>query len=194
MPRKSPPPAPEDGGWSLDQFRPYLKVLARMQLSRKIQGKLDESDIVQQTLLQAHRALPAFRGGSEKELAGWLRQILAHNMAHALRDLHRDKRDIDRERSLEAKLNASSARLADWLANDHTGPVERAARNERLLALAAAVEALPDGQREAVELRYLHELPVSEIAERLERTVAAVAGLLHRGLAALKKSLSELEA
>jgi RNA polymerase sigma-70 factor (ECF subfamily) len=100
----------ETGDWTLERYRAYLRLLARMLLDPRLQSKLDPSDVVQQTLLQAHQARNDFRGRSEAELAAWLRQILARNLAHAVRDLGRAKRDIGRERSLEAALDASSAR------------------------------------------------------------------------------------
>ncbi len=174
-----------------ERFRSYLRLLARVQLPPRLRPKMDESDIVQQTMLQAHRALAAFRGRSEAEFAAWLRQILARNLSHALRDFTRDKRDVGKERSLEAAVDASSARLEGWLAADQTSIGAKAIRNERVLRLAEAIEALPDAQREAVELHYWHGWPVSEIAERLDRTPAAVAGLLHRGLKTIKGSLNE---
>src|SRR5438132_9848930 len=91
-------------GPTLERFRAYLRLLARMQMDPRLQGKLDPSDLVQQTLLQALQALDRFRGRSDAELATWLRQILAHNLANAARDLGRAKRNLARECSLEAAL------------------------------------------------------------------------------------------
>ena len=88
-------------GERIDNFRSYLNLMARMQLDRRLQSKLDSSDIVQQTMLQAHRAQGNFRGSSDKQLAAWLRQILARNVYHATRDYQRDKRDVRNERSIE---------------------------------------------------------------------------------------------
>src|SRR5262245_31447323 len=88
---------PVAGAETLERYRAYLRLLARLHLDRRLQGKLDPSDVVQQTFLQAYRALDQFRGRTEAELAAWLRQILAHNLAHAARDLGRDKRDVARE-------------------------------------------------------------------------------------------------
>src|SRR5436309_9751289 len=105
-----------DQGPTLERFRAYLCLLARMQLDPRLQAKLDPSDLVQQTLLQALQALDQFRGRSDAELAAWLRQILAHNLTKAARDLGRAKRDVARECSLEAALEQSSARLEAWLA------------------------------------------------------------------------------
>lgn len=180
---------------NLERFRAYLRLLARMQLHPRLRSKMDASDIVQQTMLQAHRALGAFRGRSEAELAAWLRQILARNLTHAIRDHSRDKRDVSKERSLEQAfqggVDASSARLEAWLAADQTSIGAKAIRNERLLQLAEALETLPPAQRDAVELHYWQGVAIGEIAERMEKSPAAVAGLLHRGLKSLKERMAE---
>ena len=178
---------------SLDRYRSYLRLLVNVQFDRRYQAKLDDSDLVQQTLLQAHRAIDQFRGSSPEELAGWLRQILARNLAHVARDLHRDKRDIDRERSLEASLEESSIRLERWLVADQSTPSQRAERNEQLLRVADALESLPETQRQAVILHYWRGLSPKEIGEQLDRTPAAVAGLVHRGLAKLRDVLKHVE-
>ena len=80
----------------LERFRSYLRLLARPHLDPQLQGKLDPSDLVQQTFLQAHQAWQQFRGTSQAELAAWLRQILARNLAHAARNLGRARRDFGR--------------------------------------------------------------------------------------------------
>src|SRR4029077_9886139 len=104
-------PGGESQGQDLERFRDYLGLLARLQLDPRWQAKLDPSDIVQQTLLQAYQARGQFRGQSVAERAAWLRQILARVLANAVRDLSRAKRDAGRERSLEAALSQSSSRL-----------------------------------------------------------------------------------
>jgi RNA polymerase sigma-70 factor (ECF subfamily) len=103
------------GQWP-DRFRSYLRLLARLQLDQRLRSKMDPSDVVQQTLLHAHRALADFRGRTDAEMAAWLRQILARNLAHAHRDFGRHKRDVTRERSLQKAVDASSVRIEAWLA------------------------------------------------------------------------------
>src|SRR5947209_12626109 len=98
-----------------ERFRSYLLLLARMQLGARLRAKLDPSDLVQQTLLDAHRQRAQFRGSTSTEMAAWLRQMLACNLADALRGFGRAKRDVGRERSLEAAVDESSARLEAWL-------------------------------------------------------------------------------
>jgi RNA polymerase sigma-70 factor (ECF subfamily) len=173
----------------LHRYRDYLLLLARCQLPARLRAKLDPSDMVQLTFLDAHRDRDQFRGTTSGELAAWLRGILAHRLANAARDFDRDKRDVGRERPLHGSVEESSARLEAWLADDRTPPHDRADRNEQLLALAAALARLPDAQREAVELRYLRGLPVKAVAEEMGRTLAAVGGLLHRALVELQQVL-----
>ena len=178
---------------SLDRYRSYLCLLARMQLGQRLQGKLDASDVVQQTLLQAHQAMGQFRGQDSGQLAAWLRQILAHNLAHVWRDFARAKRDVARERSLEASLDASAARLNQWLQDQQSSPSQKAERSELLLLLAQALDTLPEPQREAIVLHYWQDWPLARIGAHLGRSPAAVAGLLHRGLKKLRTTLELAE-
>ena len=176
----------------LDPFRSYLLLLARIRLGRKLQGKLDASDIVQQTMIEAHQALESFRGDNPASPAAWLRQILARNIANAVRDLTREKRDVTRDRSLWADLEESASRLEGWLAADQSSPSQQAVRHERALLLAQAIDHLPEQQREAIVLRHFQGRSLTRIAEELKTTTAAVTGLLHRGLKSLRKALKEL--
>src|SRR5450755_3859308 len=162
----------------LERFRSYLVLLARLKLDRKLRGKLDPSDVVQQTLLEAHQALESFRGDDSAAQAAWLRQILARNLANAVRDMTRAKRDVRKERSLQTDLDASASQLEGWLAADQSSPSQHAERHERALQLAEALAQLPDSQRDAVTLRHFQGLALAEIAEQLECTTAAVTGLL----------------
>jgi len=187
------PPESDHGDLALERFRTYLLMLARGQLRGQVAQKLDASDVVQQTLLDAHRQRASFRGATPAEMAGWLRRMLACNLADAVRALTRGKRDVGRERALEAALAESSARLEAWLLVDQSSPSQRAIHNERVLRLADAVAALPEGQREAVLLHYWQDLPLADVAQRMGRTPPSVAGLLQRGLKALRERLAESE-
>src|SRR6516164_11358396 len=181
-----PGPAPE-------RFRPYLHLLAQVQLDRRLRGKLDASDVVQQTLLEAYQKREQFRGRTEAEYLGWLRQMLAHNLADALRAFGQAKRDLARERSLHAALDQSSQNLEHWLAQEQSSPSQQAQRHERAVLLADALASLPEAQREAVVLRHWHGWPLADIARELGRSTDAVAGLLKRGLQQLRILLDERE-
>ena len=173
----------------MERFRSYLLLLARMSLDGGPGGRIDPSDVVQQTLLEAHAKAGQFHGDSAA-LAAWLRQALVNNLRDARRALGRRKRDVRRERSLEEAVERSSARLEALLAAAAPSPSERAARNEELLRLADALAGLPEAQREAVVLHHLQGCSLAETARQLGRTDAAVAGLLHRGLRKLRELLT----
>ncbi len=178
-----------DPALALERYREYLRLLARLQLPTNLQGKLDPSDLVQQTLLRAYQGLGQFRGSTSGEMAAWLRQILANTLANAVRDYGRGRRDAALERSLELALGNSSARLEAWLAADQSSPSEQAERNEQMLCLAEALATLPEPQREALVLRHCQGWSVSEIGTHLGRSRAAVASLLRRGLQQLREFL-----
>ena len=173
----------------VERYRSYLLLLAEARLDRRLQGKLDPSDVVQQTLLHAHQAWMQFRGTSEAELVAWLRRILARTLLNCIRGFRRAKRDVGRERSLQAALDESSARLESWLAAEESTPSQQALRGERIEQVAEAVRQLPEAQRQAVVLYYWQGCSLAEIAEGLGRSVPAVAGLLHRGLQQLGRQL-----
>jgi RNA polymerase sigma-70 factor (ECF subfamily) len=173
----------------LEQFRDYLRLLARLQLDPRLRGKVDPSDLVQQTLLKAYLARDQFRGQTPEQRAAWLRQILANTLANTVRDYGRARRDAALERSLEASLADSSARLEAWLVASGMSPVEQAERNEQLLRLAATLGGLPADQREALLLRHCQGLSVEEIGKHLGRTRAAVASLLRRGLKHMREEM-----
>lgn len=178
---------------AVEQYRSYLLVLARMQIDARTRYKVEASDIVQHTLLEAYEKRQQF-AGDEGGFAAWLRKALANNIRDAMRRLRRQKRDVNRERSLEAALEQSSARLANCLVAAQSSPSRQAVRNEDLLRLSDALVALPDAQREAVMLHHLQGWTLSEVAAHLERTDAAVAGLLHRGVQRLRQLLNSTEA
>lgn len=177
----------------LEYFRAYLLLLARVRLDPMVRAKVGASDVVQQTLLEAHRDLAQFRGRTVGEKAKWLRQILARNLANVVRDLRRDKRDVAREQPMQTALDESASRLEAWLAAEQSSPSQHVERQERAVRLAEALATLPENQREAVVLRHWHGCSLAEIGERLGCTTAAVTGLLHRGLRKLRQQLHDLD-
>jgi RNA polymerase sigma-70 factor (ECF subfamily) len=184
-------PATNETGPRLERFREYLRLLARVQIGNRFGARIDPSDIVQQTLLEAHRKRDQFRGQSEAEMAGWLRQMLACTLADAVRALGRAKRDVSRERSLEEAFDQSSNRIEAWLVAEQSSPSQRAMKHEDAVRLADALAELPDAQREALTLRYCQGWSLAEISAHLGRTPAAVSGLLKRGSRQLRELLGD---
>lgn len=183
--------AREQANRELGKFRPYVHLLARLQVGPELQGKLDLSGVVQQTLLEAYQAWENLRDESEEKQAAWLRRALANNLADELRRLRRHKRDVGKERSLENLLTESSRRLGAWLIKDESAPSRVAERHEQALHIAEALAQLPDSQRRAVELRHLKGLSVSEVAANLGCSRSAVVGLLNRGVQKLRGLLQD---
>ncbi len=183
----------QDAAEILEPFRKYLKVLAELHLDRKLRGKLDPSDVVQQTMLRAYSALAEVREPRSEVLVAWLRRILARTLADAVKHYERDKRDVGLERSLEADLDRSASGFASWLAADHTSPSGRAERNEELLRMVEALAELPDQMREVVVLKHCQGWALPQIAEWIGRSVPSVASLLRRGLEELRNQLKSKE-
>ncbi len=183
----------EQNGQTLERFRSYLYLLARASLDPRHQQKIDASDLVQQTLMDAHANQNQFRGTEDAQLAAWLKQILAHNLADALRHHGRAKRDVSRQRALDVAIEDSFCRAENWLEASQTSPSQHIAKKEQFVQLADAISKLPSAQREAVILHHLQGLKLAEVAEQIERSEAAVAGLLYRGLKRLHELLEEPE-
>ena len=171
--------------------RPYLMLLARARILPVNGRKFDASDIVQQTLMDAFAKREAFRGSTDAELAAWLREILKHNLLDVLRDAQRGKRDIRREQALGATIDESISRADAWLVAVQSSPSRRVSKQEDLLRLSEALDALPIAQREAIVLHHLQGLKLAEVANELGRSESAIAGLLFRGLNKLHQLLSE---
>lgn len=175
----------------LKRMRDYLLLLARMQVGPHVRAKIDASDIVQQSLLEAHQNQGQFRGSSDAELMAWLRRILSHNLADAIKGLGRAKRNAALERPLHAALEQSSCRLEAFLHGRQSTPSRHAAKEESILCLVEALKQLPEAQRDAVELHHFRGLPLKELASQIGRSESAAAGLLHRGLEKLRELLQE---
>jgi RNA polymerase sigma-70 factor (ECF subfamily) len=183
----------QDAGDAIEPYRKYLHLLAEVHLDRRLRGKLDPSDVVQQTLIRAYSAFGGLSGREPEVVAAWLRKILARTLADAAKHYERDKRDVDLERSLGADLDRSASGFAASLAADQTSPSGRAERNEELLRMVKALAQLPDLMREVVVLKHCQGLTLQQIGERIGRSVPAVASLLRRGLEALRNHLKTEE-
>jgi len=177
-------------GQLLELYRSYLAILARLQIGRRLQGKVDAADLVQDTFLEAHRHFAEFRGTVEAELVCWLRQILAGLLANLVRRYYgTQRRDVRLERELANELDRSSRVLDQSLAVPQSTPSQRAAHREQAVLLADALGQLPDDYREVLILHHLEGLTFPEVAGRMGRTVDSVKNVWARALAQLRRSL-----
>lgn len=177
-------------GRLLELYRNYLRLLAESQLDRKLRARLSPSDLVQETMLEAHRDFSQFRGATESEFLSWLRQILVNNMSRQI-ELHvlAEKRDIRREVSLDrlrGALERSTAQLGAFLPGREDGPSAIAERRERAVILADLMSQLAPDHREVLVLRNLQGLPFQDVADRMERSVPAAKMLWVRAIKQLR--------
>jgi RNA polymerase sigma-70 factor (ECF subfamily) len=178
-------------GEPFEKYREYLDLLARQQVRQRLQGKIDLSGVVQQTLLEAHQAIAILEPLADAQQAVWLRRALANNLADELRKLATGKRDARREQALQAGLDQSASRFEALLPADSVTPSRNVEQAEQFLQMAAAIKHLPDAQRQAIELHHLQGLPLAEVAAEMGSTAPAVAGLLHRGLKKVRELMAD---
>jgi RNA polymerase sigma-70 factor (ECF subfamily) len=180
-------------GQLLELYRNYLALLARYQIGRRLQGKADASDLIQETFLEAFRDFAGFRGTTEAELVRWLRRILATNLANLVgRYCGTQRRDVYLERELADELGQSSRALNQSLVAKQSSPSQQAARRDQAVLLADALARLPEDYRQVLVLRHLEELTFPEVARRLGRSLDSVKNLWARALARLRHTLGGL--
>ncbi len=164
-------------GELLERHRAYLKMIARRQLSPALSVRVDESDMVQRTCMAVQKSIGEFHGATSGEFIAWLKVIHERVVSNAVREhVTAARRAIDREQP----MSNADAIVAESSAND-ARPSQRLMADERAVALAAALDRLPRDQCEAVRLRYLEGLTLTEIAAEIQRSESAVAGLLKTG-------------
>lgn len=175
-------------GRLLESYRAYLVVLARVQVGRRLQGKVDPSDVAQEAVVGAYRDFTQFRGATEREFLGWLRQVLATRLANLVRHYHgTQRRDVRLERQLHVELDQSSQALDRGLMAAGSSPSQQAIRREQSVLLAEALGRLPPEERELLILRHLEGLTFPEVAERMGRTLDSVKKRWPRALARLRQ-------
>ena len=165
---------------ALERFRPVLVTIAQAMISPAYRGDIEASDLVQQTLLEAHAGAGTLDPLDEGPFFGWLRKALQNNMLDAVKRLNTQKHDVGR-RVRESELEESFARLEQVLAGDETSPSQLASRNEQIATMLASLQELPDKQRMAVIMKHFQGLSLKEVATSLDLSESAAAGLLHRG-------------
>jgi RNA polymerase sigma-70 factor, ECF subfamily len=176
-------------GKLLELYRNYLRLTARSLIHRPLQVQLDASDLVQETFLKAHREFRQFIGSEEREFVAWLRQILVRTLSDQAKHHLAQGRDQRRQESLDVLLDRSSVAIQEQLADSIPTPSSHAVRREQAVLLADALTRLPADYREVFVLRNLEQVPVDEIAERMDRSPNAVRKLWKRAMVALKQEL-----
>ncbi|MEM9646608.1 MAG: sigma-70 family RNA polymerase sigma factor [Planctomycetota bacterium] len=177
-------------GTLLQWYVKYLGLLASTQLDQRLRRRVSPSDIVQETLLAAHRDFNGFRGDSQGELLAWLRQILIHSMHRTIaKHVKAEKRDIRRDVSIDQvsdRLQESACTLANRLPAAVDSPSAAMQREEGTVEFANQLSDLPEHYRDVIVLRVLQGLSFEEIATRMERSSGAVRMLWLRALDSLK--------
>ena len=178
--------SPDEIGGLLETFRGYLLVVAAGQIPPTLRTKVGASDLVQETLLKAHRHFAQFRGATSEELVGWLREILGNCTIDAARKFHGTQmRQLARELPLPGEADQPSFDPQD------PSPTPRAAAmtDEESRLLATALKRLPARHQQAVLLRNWERLPFEEVGRRLNCTAEAARKLWFRAVERLRSEL-----
>jgi RNA polymerase sigma-70 factor (ECF subfamily) len=179
---------------TIDRYLPFIRMRVRqLELDPRLRGRLGESDLVNDAVVKALAGWDGRRGQTEGELLRWLQAVVHDACVDAIRFHTAGKRDVARERVLEAARNESSASIREYLAAATSSPSKHAMRHEALLRLAGAVDALPGDQRDVVILHYLLGAKVADIADRVGKPEGTVGYLLFVARRTLKDQLRALE-
>lgn len=175
-------------GQILELCRKYLLLVANRELEAKLRAKGGASDLVQETLLEAHRGFARFEGTTRAEFLAWLRRILLNNLSNFRRRyVETENRCISRELSLD--VSDSVADLKRSLALDTPSPSSRAAAGEESAALDRALELLPVDYREVILLRHGQGLSFADVGQLLDRSDEAARKLYVRAIERLRQEL-----
>jgi RNA polymerase sigma-70 factor (ECF subfamily) len=171
--------------------RSYLGFAARSQIETWLRRKVDASDLVQETLLEAYRDFDRFQGGTEQEWLAWLKRILAHNAADFIRRYHgAAKREAGREVPFRDPAD-SQAPGAPEPAADQATPSQEFLQIDAELRASAALADLPPDYQEVIVLRNLERLSFNEVAERMSRTRPAVQMLWMRAIKKMQEVMGD---
>jgi RNA polymerase sigma-70 factor (ECF subfamily) len=168
--------------------RNYLWTVAHQELTADLRPKVAPSDLVQETLMEAHRDFPGFTGQEQRDLLAWLRRILLNNLANAQRKYRgTEKRSISREVGLGG-IDSATGDAVD-LPHSDASPSSIACSKEQEIRLEAAIQRLLPDYRSVILLRHRDHLPFEEIARHLGRSVVATRKLWSRAIERLQREL-----
>lgn len=170
--------------------RSYLGFAARAQVETWLRAKVDASDVVQQTMLEAHRDFERFEGATEKEWVAWLKRILAHNVADFIRQYRGTaKRQQRREVRFRDPAATQSAFGVPEPAAPGDTPSQEFIKLDDEFRVAAALATLSPDYQEVIVLRNLERLPFNDVAERMGRSRPAVQMLWMRAIRKLQEAV-----
>jgi RNA polymerase sigma-70 factor (ECF subfamily) len=176
------------------RIRRRLVAVAQRRVPSRLRGKIDPSDIVQASLLEACRNPRRIEGGESRWIA-YLRVILDRNLIDQLRHFGRLKRHAGREQVLDPRSLESLESSKPLKGLEGVQPAQRLSPSQHVLRLEsseevhAALDRLTDEQRQALVLRHWRGLALEQIAQEMGRTPVAVAGILRRGTLRLRELL-----
>jgi RNA polymerase sigma-70 factor (ECF subfamily) len=176
-------------GELLESYRVYLMLMARVEIDPRLRAKVAPSDVVQDTFVHAERGFADFRGDNEAQLVGWLRRILANQLAMHIRSFTTQRRDIHLEVRLEDSLNRSSQALAACIIDSGSSPSCRVEKREQAVVVANALASLPSVVRQVLILRHVENHTFPDIARRMDRPLENVKSLWRRGIIQLRNAV-----
>ncbi len=178
-------------GWLLSAYINYLRYLTSSQLNSRLRRRIGASDIVQETLIEAHRDFDQFRGASPSEFSAWLRQILFNNVHRAIEQhVTTAKRDLRREIELSTRERCldSERQLDRILVDPRQGPKSEAIAREEMMQLATWISQLAPESRDVVLMRHVDALPFKSIGERIGKSSGAVRMIWLRAIEQLRNA------
>jgi RNA polymerase sigma-70 factor (ECF subfamily) len=187
--------AGDEACWSrlLEQHRDRLRRMIAIRLNQRLQGRLDPSDVLQETYLEASRQLNNYLSQQDLPFHLWLRGLAINrlNKLHR-RHLGASKRDARRDVSLdEVAPEASSAVLAAHLMSRADRPSEAAHRADLQAQLTTALDQLDPLDREALVLRHFEQMSSAEAGQVLGISAAAAGKRYLRALGRLRQMLAD---
>lgn len=174
-------------------YRGRLRQMIQLRLDRRLQGRVDPSDILQEAYIDLSRKLPEYAKKPPMPFFLWLRLVVGERLLRVHRQhLDAAMRDAGREISLYrgALPRASSASIAAQLLGQITSASRAAVRAEQQLQLQEALNGMDEIDREVIALRHFEDLSNDEVAETLGLTKAAASKRYVRAMLRLKAILS----
>lgn len=180
-------------GELLERYRSFLTIKVAREIAVKYRKRFDPADVVQIAFVDASKDIANFRGTTEREFSGWIQKILENKLNNVFRDNAALKRAVNQENTWRIGGDGQATSIC-WMDPDAqtATPSQRVIQGERALQIASAIDQLPDSQRIAVRMRHLEGMKLEEIAEHLDRSLSATAGLIKRGISTLRELLADM--